>query len=651
MYVLAFALLILALLSAIAGGGLALLQLWHGRGDYLPFVEKAHWCLACTMLLASALLLHALFWNDFSLQYVTSYTDRQLPVFYRLTAFWAGQPGSMLFWGLAVALSGSVFACTRSYKSLHCSTQLWYWSFFYAIMAFFALVLTSWSNPFILQTPVPSDGNGLNPLLQNPGMIFHPPLLFLGYAGFVVPTCLALAQSLSRGNHEEEWYRLSRPFILVAWACLTAGIILGAWWAYMELGWGGYWAWDPVENASLIPWLVATASLHTLIIEERRHKLGRVNVTLMSLTTVSAFFATYLVRSGVIDSVHAFGDGNVGTPLTVFVLIALVIAVCVPLTTPARGEPLAGPGSREGLLTLTAWFFLALATIIMTATMWPVISRLWASVPQGLDARFYNRVCLPLCAFLVLMMAFCPWLRWDGGWRSGKKVLLVCGGMAVSALAMLALGYSRPTALLAASSAVGICLGVVVIFAERGVSLQRGFAGALGTHLGLAFVALGVAFSGPYSDTRELALAKDETGTLGDYAATLLVLDEGRRDDYEYIAARVRIMHEGKELGVIAPERRVYDKFGSMQFSEVDVIPGLVNEVYASLLGLDNEGRVVVKLSVEPLVNWLWIGGALMTFFPLLCLKRLRRKPAIASEQDQENALEGTAAEADPRKG
>ncbi len=184
MYVFAYAMQLLALLCALGGGGMALLQLWQGRGDSLRLAEKAHWVVSGALLLASALLLHALFWHDFSLQYVASYTDLILPAFYRLTAFWAGQPGSMLFWALAVALSGSVFACTRSCRSLSPATRLWYWTFFYAIMAFFALILTCWSNPFLMQSPPPADGNGLNPLLQNPGMIFHPPLLFLGYGGF-----------------------------------------------------------------------------------------------------------------------------------------------------------------------------------------------------------------------------------------------------------------------------------------------------------------------------------------------------------------------------------------------------------------------------------------------------------------------------------
>ena len=218
MYFIAYAMQLLTLICALGGSALALLQLWQQRGDALALIEKVHWAITGALSLAAALLLHALFWNDFSLVYVASYTDRVLPAFYRLTAFWAGQPGSMLFWAFSVAISGSIFALTPAYKRLTPATRLWYWGFFYAIMAFFALILSCWSNPFEMQSPVPPDGNGLNPLLQNPGMIFHPPLLFLGYGGFTVPACLALAQSLSGGEGEDGWHRVTRPVTLLAFS-------------------------------------------------------------------------------------------------------------------------------------------------------------------------------------------------------------------------------------------------------------------------------------------------------------------------------------------------------------------------------------------------------------------------------------------------
>lgn len=641
MYILAFACLLLSLLTAVAGGGLALLQLWHGRGEYLRLVEKAHYGITGMLLLASALLLHALFWNDFSVQYVASYTDRLLPVFYRLTAFWAGQPGSLLFWALAVALSGTLFACTLSYRMLGISTRLWYWAFFYALMAFFALLLTTGSNPFVLQSPTPPDGNGLNPLLQNPGMIFHPPLLFLGYGGFAVPACLALAQTLAgRRPGDSPWYRSCRPCLLLSWLSLTAGILLGAWWAYMELGWGGYWAWDPVENASLLPWLVATAALHTLCVEERRHKLGRVNVALMALTTVAAFFATYVVRSGVIDSVHAFGSSNLGFPLLLFVLIGTVLALAVPFSTPAHGSALAGPVSREGILTLTAWIFLSLAAIILTATLWPVISALWSSTPQGLDARFYNRVCLPLGASLVFLMALCPWLGWKGGIRRPSGFFAVVGVMVGTAALLFFLGYRHSLTFVGAAAAAGVILGVLFLMWKKHNVLQRTVSlSALGIHTGLALFALGVAISGPYTVDGQLTLAQGEHAVVEDYTFTLLDVEEGRRSDHTYLAARLRVSQGSEERGILIPERRIYDKFGTMQFSEVDVIPSLGTEIYASLLGLDTQRKVVLKVSLHPLVNWLWIGGVLMCCMPLLGLQRRRsRTSAPVAEESLERA-------------
>ncbi|GHU98192.1 cytochrome c biogenesis protein CcmF [Deltaproteobacteria bacterium] len=623
MYVFAYAMQFLVLICALGGGGIALLQLWQRRSDMLPLIEKCHWVIAFALLLASAMLLHALYRHDFQLQYVADHTDLILPPFYRLTAFWAGQQGSMLFWALAVSISGTLFAATRSWKTLAPSTRLWHWVFFYAIMAFFALILTTWSNPFVMQTPAPRDGSGLNPLLQNPGMIFHPPLLFLGYGGFNVPACLALAQALAdKSESEDPWFRLTRPFIILAWLFLTAGIVLGAWWAYMELGWGGYWAWDPVENASLLPWLIGTASLHTLIIEDRRNKLGRVNVIMMVLTTVSAFFATCLVRSGAIDSVHAFGDGTVGTPLSVFVLAGLFVAFWTAAFAGHNGTPLAGPDSREGFLTLAAWVLLALAGIILVATLWPQISKIWTAAPRGPDANFYNRVCLPLGALVIVMMAVCPWLGWNGGLRNKNAFYVMLGCVILSAATLWVLGYRQPTSQIAAAAAIAVLVNTGQIFKNQASFRHPSSIGSVGAHAGMALVTLGIAFSGPYAEDTDLLLAKGQSAQASGYTATLLDIKNGRQPGYEYIAGQLQISREGKNIGIVAPERRIYDKFGNSQFSEVDIIPSFGNEIYASLLGLDEDKNALIKVSVKPMVNWLWIGGAIMCLVPLLCLRR-----------------------------
>ncbi len=646
MYVFAYIMQAVALLAALGASAAALLELWSGKARpvrTVPLVEHAHWAVTGALWLASALLLHALFWHDYRLTYVASYTDNILDVFYCLTAFWAGQPGSMLFWALAVAASGSLFAFTEAYKKLTPATRLWYWAFFHAIMAFFALVLTSYSNPFVMQDPAPADGSGLNPLLQNPGMIFHPPLLFMGYGGFAVPSCLALAQCLNRDAcGEDAWFRATRPFLILAWIFLTAGIVLGAWWAYMELGWGGYWAWDPVENASLIPWLLATATLHTLIVQDRRGKLPRANVCLMALTTVSAFFATFLVRSGIVQSVHAFGETSVGVPLLVLVALGLVISFVVPFGRPVTAKPLAEPASREGLLSVSAWLFLTLALIILTATMWPVISTLWSSAPRGLDANFYNTVCLPLGTLLVVFMTVCPWLGWQGGFaKSAGVAKWVVLSVFVLALVILAvLGYTKPVALVTMAAALAIVVGVALIVVRARISFAQSgpLWGAMGAHLGLALMALGIAFSGPYSLDEDLLLETGQTKEVAGYSVTLDTLEFENRPGYEALVGTLYVSKDGQRLGVLKPERRIYEKFGTMQFSEVDTIASLGNELYASLLGLDGPKKGVVKFSVKPLVNWIWVGGVLICLVPLLGLRRRKSQPqAVADCEDSGN--------------
>lgn len=643
MYLVAYASLLLALLFALGGAGAGAAQLWQGRDADLGWLEKAHLGVTLCLLVASGILLTALIGYDFSVDYVASYTDRVLPLFYRITAFWAGQAGSLLFWALMVALCGALFQFTAAYKALSAETRLWYWVFFLAVMAFFALLLSAWSNPFLRTVPGPADGRGLNPLLQNPGMIIHPPLLFLGYGGFVIPGCLALAQAMHRAAGEPSWLELARPFTLTGWLFLTAGIVLGAWWAYMELGWGGYWAWDPVENASIIPWLLGTAALHTGLVESRRGKLRRANIFLMALTTVSAFFATYLVRGDVVNSVHAFGSGGVGPALLIFVLAALVLTLVVAIRGDDGGRPLAGLETREGFVILTAWLFVALSLIILVATLWPVISSLWASSPVGLGARFYNSVCLPLFTVLVALLAVCPWLKWKGGVRDWKYLGIVTAVFVVGLAVFWRFGVRSALPLMAASLSVSCLVSLVLQLSNRITRTWPPALAALLVHAGLALVTLGIAFSGPYKTEVNVELVKGQSVQVGPYTATLKELYEGRdgRGAYTFLEAELTLSKDGTEIATVSPQRRVFAKFGRQAFAEAATYPSLGSEFYATLLGLGSDQQAVLRLSANPLVNWLWIGGALMTLAPLLGLSR-RKRPGDGEEDrgEEEDARE-----------
>ena len=659
MYYFAFVLLALSMLCALAGAAWAVKSLWPrtapaagkaSRRTSVPglgFVEKANLCLTGCYIIASAILIYALASYDFSLVYVASYTDRLLPLFYRITAFWAGQAGSMLFWAFSVAICGGLFQLTRSYKSLTPDPRLWYWVFYLGIMSFFGLILVTWNNPFLMNHAVPQDGNGLNPLLQNPGMIFHPPLLFLGYGGFVIPSCLALAQALSRRQADEAaWTDVARPFTLAAWAMLTAGIVLGGWWAYMELGWGGYWAWDPVENASLIPWLIATAALHPMLIQTRRNKLHGVNVFLMALTTISAFFATYLVRSGVVQSVHAFGSGGMGAPFLVFIGLGTLVALCAALhARKPDSRELAGLDSREGFLVLTCWALIALAVIILVATMWPVFTAFWKETVMGLarevqldaaghdhggavglTADFYNRVCMPLFAALIAILSLCPWLGWNGGVRDMRRLLLVVCVFIGSAAALYWFGYRIPVALLGGSAAVASLVSTLMLLASAPVRRSRQSFAAYAVHFGLALMALGIAFSGPYTIEANPVISVGQTTRVGQFDVLLRNMYEGRGPGYIFIEAELVVSKDGKELGVASPQRLVYEKWGQMQFAEASTVPSLGNEFYATLMAIDRQGQVSLRLSSNPLINWLWIGGLIMCLLPFLSLRSTPRK-------------------------
>jgi len=625
MQLIGFLCLSLALLVTVGAGLACAWGLMTRREEPVRLAELGQGAALLLFGVASAILMRALVGRDFSFQYVASYTDTFLPLFYAVTAFWAGQAGSFLFWAVCIAVMAGIFSNTDSYRDLTPQTKAWFWLLHAGVQAFFLLVLIGPSNPFLTLDPAPAQGTGLNPLLRNPGMIFHPPLLFFGYAGFTVPACLAVAVWIT--SDPKGWLEAGRNWSLVAWAFLTAGIVLGAWWSYMELGWGGYWAWDPVENASLIPWLAATAFLHTALIQNRRGALLKTNVFFIVLTLFMCFFATYVVRSGVIDSLHAFGDGGVGGPHLAFMIAVLVIGAVGALSgRDASARELDEFLSRQGLLLSAAWLFLALGAVVMLGTMWPLISSLWSQSPQGLDAGFYNKVCLPLFAIIALFLVFCPWLGWKGGLRNKKVFLAVAGSLVPVAGTFWALGVHDGLPLLAASSGVSALIGIVVLFAtEPAMRRQRTMWGAYGVHVGLALMVLGVAFSGPYKQETEVALAKGETTTLGAYSFTYTDSAEQADEGMARFRATLEVTKDGKPAGTLYPERHQYRNW-RQAFAEVSVVPSLGDELYSTVLGHDAEGRASFKISVNPLVNWVWIGGTLMSLFPLLAVGRRRKR-------------------------
>ena len=596
---------------------------WTGRNEqWTGWLEKGQLISTGLMTLGSLILLLAFIRQDFSFKYVADYSDSFLPLFYAVTAFWGGQAGSFLLWAWLAALFTAIFIFTAGYRELRGETKAFFWIFYFSVQAFFLLIITGPSNPFLKLAVPPQDGHGLNPLLQNPGMIFHPPLLFLGYAGFTVPCCLAFASWVT--SEPRPWLRAGRTWTLVSWTFLTAGIVLGAWWSYMELGWGGYWAWDPVENASLIPWLSATALLHTAVVQTRKKALHKTNVFLIGLTLLLCFFGTYLVRSGVIDSLHAFGGAGVGTPLFFFLISGLAITVVITFTGRAK-EPrsLRTLISRQGLLVVAAWLFLALGAVVFLGTMWPLISKIWSQNPIGLKPDFYNRVCLPIFALASVLLVFCPWLGWKQGIRNLKTFRVVAASIIPAAAFLFWAGVRDPLPLVAAVSAVVCILGIAALFfAEPGLRRMKTAWAAYGVHVGLALVVLGVAFSGPYQVSKEMILKKGESVVLEKYTFTYEEFREHSDPAMAIAEAKLRVEKDGRPLGTLLPQRRMYRNFPD-PFAEVSVIPGFGDELYATLLGFSRDhSSVTLKITINPLVNWIWIGGTLMSLFPFLGLGR-----------------------------
>lgn len=616
-----FALLAFLFLAVWAG-----IAAWSDKSDSLALVEKGQLVGVGGVVFSSILLLVALSSRDYSFQYVYDNVDNALSFVYTLTAFWGGREGSLLFWELIIAVSGAVFVFSPGYKMFSDRTKLYFWMFFLTTQAFFLLLLTCWSNPFIEMIPAPSNGRGLNPLLRNPGMIFHPPLLFLGFGMYAIPAACALASSIA--SEEKSWIKASRNWNILSWVFLTAGIVLGGWWSYMELGWGGYWAWDPVENASLIPWFAGTAVLHTSIIEARRNALQRTNVFLMSLTFLLCIFSTYLTRSGVIDSLHSFGESPVAVPLFWGQVAILVITLMVTfMSERLTHRTLSDLVSRQGMLVITAWFLLALGMVVTLGTMWPVISQLWTTQTLGLDANFYNRVCLPFMSMLILIFAFCPWLGWKGGLRSKVGFSAVAGVLVASFMVLYAIGMTKILAAVTASAAIASMVSIVLLFVlNPSLRRSRRSWGAYGIHLGVVLMALGIAFSGPYKVEHEFIMAQGETVEIGGYEIKYSGSIEDRTDELLARAtATLEVYKDGEMVGLMLPDKRIYKNFERQQFAEVATIFSLGDELYSTLLGFTEDNRASFSISVNPLVNWVWIGGTIMCILPFLVLTRIRR--------------------------
>jgi cytochrome c-type biogenesis protein CcmF len=583
-------------------------------------------------LVAFVAMERALITRDFSLSYVAAHGSTKTPALYNFATLWSALEGSILLWVLI--LTSYLMLVVWHFRSrLHDPLVGWALVTLLVITGFFFLLMFGPANPFsVVRGVVPTEGPGPNPLLQNHIlMAIHPPMLYLGYVGFSVPFSFAVA-ALITGRVGEGWLLETRRWTLFAWGFLTIGIILGAWWSYEVLGWGGVWAWDPVENASFLPWLTGTAYLHSVLVQERRGMLRVWNLSLLCATFSLTILGTFLTRSGVLDSVHAFSESSIGAYLISF--FGLVVLGSVALIG-WRGDRLRSPGtidspvSREGAFLANNVLFAVFAFVVLLGTVFPLFVEAWQDRRISVGTPFYNRMTTPLGLALLFLMAVAPVLPW----RKASLELLrhrlywpAWVGAITLVVAVLA-GAHGLAPLLAfglAGFAAGSALRQLALATKR-----QGLRGLLGranggmiVHLGVILIAVGLAASTSFARTAEFELKPGDTARFGGHTFELLPIQE--HDKAEKIVVQAPIRIDGHS--VYAPAQNLFRASGQI-IGTPSVKTGLRHDIYLTFERRpDGDGPASIKVIIEPLVVWIWIGGAVMALGTFLAAFPGRRR-------------------------
>ncbi|TYB98946.1 heme lyase CcmF/NrfE family subunit [Micromonospora sp. WP24] len=582
--------------------------------------------------LACAVLEAALLRHDFSVRFVAENGGRHISVYDTVTSLWSALDGSLLLWLLVLCGLATLLARRRDPPRLHAYAMVVVGvvaTFFFALSALAA-------NPFRSVHPVPLDGPGPNPLLQqHPAMGIHPPLLYLGYLGLVVPFALALAAPLA-GPEGRDWLRIARPWTLAAWSALTAGIALGAWWSYAVLGWGGYWAWDPVENASLLPWLTATAFLHTMLSGAVRH--ARWNALLACASFLLVLLGTFLTRSGAVASVHAFTESPLGPLLLGLVLLAVLASTLLagrrdPAPPGRRPAPLL---SRATAVLVNGVLLVTIAAAVLIGTVFPLLTEPLTGARTSVGPDYYQRTAVPLAVAVLLLAGVAPAVRRAGERAVSRRLLLpaVAGLATVAAVGLL----SRPglPALIAFGAAAFTLTGlagelVPMLRHRRGARTVR--LAAVLAHAGLALVAVGVAGSSAYGRAEERTVRTGETVRVSDVSVRLLAVERSAGSGRMVVRARLSLTGDG--AGRTVTPRLWYDIARDTAVTVPQIDTGPRRDTYVTLLAVAADGSTAtVRLAVNPLVGVLWCGAALIVGGGLLAfggsVRRIRRRPAAA---------------------
>jgi len=647
----------LCLFVALAASGWAIVASYNGwragSGELVLSAERAAYAVCGLVVLAVGALEYCIFTNQFDLEYVASYSNRALPVPYKVAALWAGQAGSILFWLLIlVGYAATIIALNRRRNRPLMPLVVLTLS---VVSSFFLILVNFMARPFVRLAFTPVDGNGMNPQLQNPFMSIHPPCLYLGYVGLTIPFAFALA-ALVTGRLNDTWFRTTRRWTIFAWFFLGTGILLGGWWAYVELGWGGYWAWDPVENASLIPWLTCTAFLHSVMIEERKKMLRVWNLALVILSFLLAILGTFITRSGVISSVHSFTKSEIGPVFAVFLGLATTVSLGLlfyRLPDLKSEHRLDSFVSRESSFLFNNLLLVGAAFAVLWGTIFPILSEAVRGVKITVGAPFFNEVMVPIALGLITLAGICPVIAWRRASprRLVEKILGPVMTMVGTVAALLIFGIRDIYAIIAfALSAFVIATTLMEFwwgarsrqkvtgqkFGAALVSLfdrnKRRYGGFV-VHLGFILIMIGVTGSTAFRQEATATLQRGESFSVGRY--TMKFEDHYNRDtpNHEFAGARVAVYNDQERVGELIPGHNFY-KAGQDPSTEVAIHYTLRDDLYLILTGSDVQtGQYTFKAYLNPLINWIWIGGAILilgSWFAMLPDLRERKRTVEA---------------------
>jgi cytochrome c-type biogenesis protein CcmF len=625
--------LILALCIALIQGTLPLIGAHQGRREWIMLARPTAQATFFLLALAFGILAWSFYDNDFSVLYVAEHSNSQMPVIYRFGAVWGGHEGSMLLW---IFLLGTwTFLVAQLSKALDEFMVARVIGVLGLVTTGLLLFVLATSNPFERLFPAAAEGRSLNPLLQDPGLVFHPPMLYMGYVGFSVAFAFAIASLLS-GRLDAAWVRWSRPWTTAAWIFLTIGIALGSLWAYYELGWGGWWFWDPVENASFIPWLVGTALLHSLAVTEKRGAFKSWTVLLAIVAFSLSLLGTFLVRSGVLTSVHTFAtDPRRG----IFILIFLSLVVGSSLALYAWRVPkkyLGGKfslSSRETFILLGNVFLVVSAASILLGTLYPLLIDALNLGKISVGPPYFNAVFVPLMIPLLVLMGVAPLTNWKSTqlipvikrlWFAG--VLAVCAAIGLP-LIMGSFTWLTSIGFLLAFWVIGS--GVLQMIRQvRFGKLTGSFIGQQIAHSGIAIFVIGITMVGGFQEEKDVRMLPGETVTVGGYQIQMQGINEVPGPNYQAIRGTFTLMHDGKLQATLYPEKRKYFS-SSMPMTEAAINAGITRDVYVSL-GEELEDKAwAVRVYYKPFVDWIWGGCLIMALGGVFVMadKRYRMKP------------------------